>query len=91
MRYIEINKTLKMGKIQIILVSIMSAMVGGVLLFIIGFIVAIWIVPNETSDGHVEMAVPQMFTGILIGTIGFITIFIFTFKKLKRKINKYFT
>ena len=73
-----------MKKIKTILISFILATIGGIFLFILGFVISIWIVPNITSDGHVEMALPQMIIAIFIGSIGFTIISIVVYKQLKR-------
>ena len=74
-----------MKKIKTLLLAFIISLVVGVILVILGYQFSLWVRPNITADGHVTMVLPQLFSGILIGIVGFVIAFITAYRKLKKK------
>ena len=67
------------------MLSLIIALVGGIIIFFVGTALSLWISPNVTPDGHVTMPIPQLFSGIAIGILGFIILWIVSYLKLKKR------
>jgi len=68
-----------------VMLSLIIALVGGIIIFFVGTEVSLWINPNVTPDGHTTMPIPQLFSGIAIGVLGFLILWIVSYLKLRRR------
>jgi hypothetical protein len=68
--------------------AFLFALGSGLVIFFLVFVIAIRMVPNETPDGHVEMAVGQVLIGLVCGAIGFMFILPVSYIRIRKKINQ---